>query len=137
MIVEVDQQNDVCVVRFKGRLVSDQDREYLVAKWDEIKKLNRGKVLADFRESSFDCLNGHRLCGGYLHFGQQLRRSFRAGRRPSFGAESSRLDAIEYHYSNRSRSCIGSEPASRLAGKKLPHAPQYRIYPLSGRVSHS
>jgi anti-anti-sigma factor len=50
MIVEFDQQNDVCVVRFKGRLVSDQDREYLVAKWDEIKKLNRGKVLADFRE---------------------------------------------------------------------------------------
>ena len=31
-------------------MVFDQDREYLVAKGEEIKKINRGKVLADFRE---------------------------------------------------------------------------------------
>jgi anti-anti-sigma factor len=50
MIIETDQQDDVCVLRFKGRLASGQDLEYLLAKKEEIKKLNCSKVLADFRE---------------------------------------------------------------------------------------
>jgi anti-anti-sigma factor len=50
MIIELDQQDDVCVLRCKGRLASGQDLEYLLAKKEEIKKLNCGKVLADFRE---------------------------------------------------------------------------------------
>ena len=50
MIIELDQQDDVCVLRFKGRLASGQDSEYLLAKKEEIKRLNCGKVLADFRE---------------------------------------------------------------------------------------
>lgn len=50
MIIELDQQDDVCILRFKGRLASGQDLEYLLAKKEEIKKLNCRKVLADFRE---------------------------------------------------------------------------------------
>jgi anti-anti-sigma factor len=47
MIIELDQQDDVCVLRFKGPLASGQDSEYLLAKKEEIKKLNCGR---DFRE---------------------------------------------------------------------------------------
>ena len=47
MIIEFDQQDDVFVLRFRGRLAGDHDREYLAAKWEEIKRLNRTKVLAD------------------------------------------------------------------------------------------
>jgi anti-sigma B factor antagonist len=50
MIIELDRQDDVCVLRFKGRLASGQNSEYVVAKWAEIKKLSCGKVLLDFRE---------------------------------------------------------------------------------------
>ena len=50
MIVELDQQDDVLVLRFKGRLAGNLDREYLVAKWEEIKKRRCAKVLLDFRE---------------------------------------------------------------------------------------
>ena len=50
MIIELDQQDEVCVLRFKGRLASGQDLEYLWVKKEEIKKLNCGKMLADFHE---------------------------------------------------------------------------------------
>ena len=50
MIIELDQQDDVCVLRFIGRLASGQDSEYLLAKKEEIKKQNCRKVLADFCE---------------------------------------------------------------------------------------
>lgn len=50
MVIELDQQDDVCVLRFKGHLASGQDLEYLWSKKEEIKKLDCGKVLADFRE---------------------------------------------------------------------------------------
>lgn len=44
MIIELDQQDDVCVLRFKGRLASGQDLEYLLAKKEKIKKLSCAKV---------------------------------------------------------------------------------------------
>ncbi len=48
MLVEIERQNDVCILRFKGRFQTGMDFEYLRAKADEIKSLNCCKVLADF-----------------------------------------------------------------------------------------
>ena len=50
MVIELEQKEGICVLRFQGRLVSGTDPEYLRSKADEVKRLNCGKVLADFRE---------------------------------------------------------------------------------------
>jgi anti-sigma B factor antagonist len=50
MLIELDQQNDICVLRFKGRFVTEADRTYLNGKVTEIKATNSAKVLADFRD---------------------------------------------------------------------------------------
>jgi anti-anti-sigma factor len=50
MLVEIERQNDVCVLRLKGRFVTGEHLEDLWAKADEIKRSSCGKVLVDLRE---------------------------------------------------------------------------------------
>jgi anti-anti-sigma factor len=50
MVIELEHQDDVCILRLKGRLVTGADPEYLRAKATEIKSQNCKKVLADLRE---------------------------------------------------------------------------------------
>ncbi|HEV8413629.1 MAG TPA: STAS domain-containing protein [Bryobacteraceae bacterium] len=50
MLIEVNQIDDVCVMRFEGRFNTGFDPEYLRGKADELKRLNCAKVLADFRD---------------------------------------------------------------------------------------
>ena len=50
LLIDVEREHDVCVLRCKGRFVSGVDPEYLEKKTEEIKGLNCGKVLLDFRE---------------------------------------------------------------------------------------
>jgi len=53
MVIEVVQQDDVCVLRVEGRFVTGADPDYLSARTDELKRLNRGKVLLDLREMPY------------------------------------------------------------------------------------
>lgn len=48
MLVELEQQGDVCFARFSGRLSAGSELEYLGAKGDEIKAMSSTKLLADF-----------------------------------------------------------------------------------------
>ena len=50
MLIELNQIDDVCILRCEGRIATGSDSEYLRAKSDEIKQLSCGKVLVDFRE---------------------------------------------------------------------------------------
>ncbi|MCU1339748.1 MAG: hypothetical protein JWO19_5329 [Bryobacterales bacterium] len=50
MTIELNQIDDVCVLRFEGRFTTGSDPEYLRGKSDELKQLSCGKVLVDFRE---------------------------------------------------------------------------------------
>ena len=50
MLIELNQIDDVCILRCEGRFVTGTDPEYLRAKSDEIKRLACAKVLVDFRE---------------------------------------------------------------------------------------
>jgi len=50
VLIDIEQQGEVYVLRCRGRLVAGQDAEYVRAKMDEIKSLNCSKVVADFRE---------------------------------------------------------------------------------------
>jgi anti-anti-sigma factor len=50
MLIEINQIDDVCVLRFEGRFTTGSDPEYLRAKAEELKQLSCGKVLVDFRE---------------------------------------------------------------------------------------
>ena len=50
MLIELEQQDDVCILRLKGRLVTGTDPEFLQAKATEIKSQNCKNVLADLRE---------------------------------------------------------------------------------------
>jgi anti-anti-sigma factor len=123
MIIELDQQDDVCVLRFKGRLASGQDLEYLLAKKEEIKKLNCGKVLADFREvPSIGSMGIGFLVAIYTSV---TRNS--AGRFVLVGAlPRARHYTNECRDSSSSRFCLGPEPPSRLVEKKVPYAPSSR-----------
>jgi anti-anti-sigma factor len=49
-LIDIEQYGDVCILRCRGRLVAGSNSEYILAKMDEIKRLNCAKVLADFRE---------------------------------------------------------------------------------------
>ena len=51
MLIELHQIDDVCVLRFEGRLTTGADPEYLRGKTEELKQLNCGKVLVDFRDA--------------------------------------------------------------------------------------
>ena len=50
MIIDIERQNDVCVLHCKGRFIAGPDLEYMQSKMDEIKKLNCRRVLVDLRE---------------------------------------------------------------------------------------
>ena len=50
MLIALHQIDDVCVLRFEGRFTTGSDSEPLRGKAEEIKQLNCGKVLVDFRE---------------------------------------------------------------------------------------
>ena len=50
MVIEIEQHDEVCVLRCKGRFVSGTDLDYVRAKIDQIKRLKCNRVLADFRE---------------------------------------------------------------------------------------
>lgn len=50
MLIELEQQKDVCVVRLSGRLVSGIGAAYLHEKLVEIKSTGSEKVLVDMRE---------------------------------------------------------------------------------------
>jgi anti-anti-sigma factor len=50
MTIDIEQRNDICVLRCKGRFIAGPDLEYAQSKMDEIKKLNCAKLLVDFRE---------------------------------------------------------------------------------------
>jgi len=51
MSIEIEQEDEVCVVRFTGDFRTGEDPEYLNAKLHDIKALSCTKVLADFREA--------------------------------------------------------------------------------------
>ena len=50
MIIEIEQQDSICVLRCKGRFVSGADADYMQAKIEEIQRLKCKRVLADFSE---------------------------------------------------------------------------------------
>jgi anti-anti-sigma factor len=50
MVIEIEQTDDVCILRISGRLAAGADNEYLGARTREIKKMACRKVLADLRE---------------------------------------------------------------------------------------
>jgi anti-anti-sigma factor len=45
--IEIELQDDVCVVRLKGRFVAGTDRDYVLAKLDEVKIRACNRVLVD------------------------------------------------------------------------------------------
>ena len=50
MTIEIVQQEEICLLRCKGRFVSGPGMEYLETKLGEIRRLKCRKVLADFSE---------------------------------------------------------------------------------------
>jgi anti-sigma B factor antagonist len=50
MLIEIERQDDVCILHLKGRFASGMDPDYLRAKADEFKRQNPKKVLVDLRE---------------------------------------------------------------------------------------
>ncbi len=53
MLVEFDNQGDVCVLRLHGRFATGQDSAYLRSKTEEIKSSGCTKVLADFSQVDY------------------------------------------------------------------------------------
>jgi anti-anti-sigma factor len=52
MVIEIESQNDVCILRLKGRFVTVTDPDYLRSQADEIKTGNYSKLLVDLSEVS-------------------------------------------------------------------------------------
>jgi anti-sigma B factor antagonist len=50
MLIEVEREADVCILRIEGRLVTGTDPYYLHAKIEELKSQGCTNVLADLRE---------------------------------------------------------------------------------------
>jgi anti-anti-sigma factor len=50
--IDIELQNDVCVIRCKGRFIAGPDWEYIQEKTDEIRKLKCRRMLVDFSEVS-------------------------------------------------------------------------------------
>ena len=53
MLIEIDQQDDICILRVEGRFASGGDLEYLRDKMNELKQLHCGKVLIDVRQMPY------------------------------------------------------------------------------------
>jgi anti-anti-sigma factor len=52
MLIELEQKDDIVIVRFQGRIATGADSEYLGTKLEEVRNRHSDKVLADFREVS-------------------------------------------------------------------------------------
>jgi len=52
MLIELQQKDDVFILRFQGRIATGTDLEYLRTKLEEIRSRRSDRVLADFREVS-------------------------------------------------------------------------------------
>jgi anti-anti-sigma factor len=52
MLIELQQKDDIFVLRFQGRIATGADQEYLRTKLEEVRSRRSDKVLADFREVS-------------------------------------------------------------------------------------
>jgi anti-anti-sigma factor len=52
MLIELQQKDDIVIVRFQGRIATGADSEYLSTKLEEVRSRRSDKVLADFREVS-------------------------------------------------------------------------------------
>jgi len=50
MIFEIEQRDDICLLRISGRLASGADADYLQMKAREIKSLGYPKLIADISE---------------------------------------------------------------------------------------
>lgn len=50
MVIEIERENNTCILRISGRLATGMDDEYLVAKAREIKAMGCPNVLLDIRE---------------------------------------------------------------------------------------
>jgi anti-anti-sigma factor len=50
MLIELQQKDDIFVLRFQGRIATGADLEYLTNKLEEVRNRRSDKVLADFRE---------------------------------------------------------------------------------------
>ena len=53
MLVEFENQGDVCVLRLHGRFATGRDSSYFRAKTDELKSSGSCKVLADFSQVDY------------------------------------------------------------------------------------
>jgi anti-anti-sigma factor len=52
MLIELQQKDDIVILRFQGRIATGADSEYLGTKLEEVRSRRSDKVLADFREVS-------------------------------------------------------------------------------------
>jgi anti-anti-sigma factor len=50
MVIEFDNKEGVCILRFRGRFATGVDAAYLRSKADELKGCGSRKVLADFHD---------------------------------------------------------------------------------------
>jgi anti-anti-sigma factor len=50
MLIEIQQQNELCILRFQGRFASGAQLDYLKSKLAELQSLTASKMLLDFRE---------------------------------------------------------------------------------------
>jgi anti-anti-sigma factor len=50
LLVEIEQRDDICIVRISGRLATGADADYLGTKSREIKSLGCRNLVADIRE---------------------------------------------------------------------------------------
>ena len=50
MVIEIERDNNTCVLRISGRLATGMDDEYLLVKTREIKAMGCTNVLIDIRE---------------------------------------------------------------------------------------
>jgi anti-anti-sigma factor len=50
VLIELNQIDDVCILRCEGRFVTGTDPEYLRTRLDELKRQGCAKVLVDFRD---------------------------------------------------------------------------------------
>jgi anti-anti-sigma factor len=50
MLVEIENQNDVCILRLRGRFMTGADPGYLRSRADEVRASNYSKLLVDVSE---------------------------------------------------------------------------------------
>jgi len=66
VLIEIEQNDHICVLRCHGPFVSGQEMEYMQTKLDEIKRMACTRVLADFEHvSSIGSMGVGFLVGAY------------------------------------------------------------------------